>query len=119
MRKLALVIGMTVALCPLAACSKSSDAPGAVPAAGAETAAPAASGFGVAECDEYVTKYLACIDQKVPPSVRDQVRAAFDQTRASWQQAATTEAGRSTLAMACKQATDAARMSMSAYGCTF
>jgi hypothetical protein len=122
MRKLALVLALAVALAPLAACSKGSGAPagGQAPAAPAATASGQnASGFGVPECDDYISKYMACIDQKVPEAAREQVRAAFEATKASWQQAATTEAGRSTLAMACKQATDTARMAMSAYGCTF
>jgi hypothetical protein len=86
----------------------------------AEAAAPVAAGsFGVPECDDYVTKYLTCIDTKVPEGVREQIRASFDATRASWQAAAATEAGKSSLAAGCTQATEAARTAMAAYGCTF
>jgi hypothetical protein len=129
---------MLAAVVVLGACQKQSAAPPAVeastapavteaapvaePAApAAETAAPAAAAdsFGVPECDDYVTKYLACIDTKVPEGVREQIRASFDATRASWQAAAATEAGKASLATGCTQATEAARTAMAAYGCTF
>jgi hypothetical protein len=92
----------------------------AAPAAKAAT--PAASGaaeFGVPECDDYLKKYLACIDSKVPESGRAMARQAVEQTKASWKQAASTPQGKDGLAMGCKAATDAAKQSMAAYGCTW
>ena len=86
------------------------------------TTAPAASGtseFGVAECDDYMRKYLACIDTHVPEASRAMVRQQLDQTREQWRQAAATSEGRSALAVGCKAATDAAKAAMGAYGCTF
>lgn len=96
-------------------------APAATPAAAAPSApaASTASGFGVPECDDYMTKYLACIDSKVPEAARAAVRQGVEQTKASWAQAAQTPQGKEGLAMACKQATEAAKAAMSAYGCTF
>jgi hypothetical protein len=85
----------------------------------AAPAAPAAAEFGVAECDEYITKYLACVDSKVPEGMRGMVRQQLDQTKAQWKQAASTPQGKEGLAMGCKAATDAARTAMQAYGCTF
>jgi hypothetical protein len=99
-----------------------STAPAASPAAAAAPPAAttaAASGFGVPECDEYITKYLACIDSKVPESARAMVRQGLDQTKASWQQAASTPQGKQGLAAGCKQATEAAKQAMAAYGCSW
>lgn len=100
-----------------------SSAPAATPAAAAAAppaaTAAGASGFGVPECDEYITKYLACIDTKVPEAARAMVRQGLDQTKASWQQAAATPQGKQGLAAGCKQATEAAKQAMSAYGCTW
>ncbi|MCL4819351.1 MAG: hypothetical protein KJ067_09425 [Vicinamibacteria bacterium] len=96
-------------------------APAATQAA-APASAPAAGGaaeFGVAECDEYIAKYLACVDSKVPEAMRGMVRQQLDQTKAQWKQAASTPQGKEGLAMGCKAATDAARTAMQAYGCTF
>ena len=77
----------------------------------------AAGDFGVPECDSYMKKYLACIDAKVPDAVRVPFKQAFDQQKAAWKQAASTEQGRAGLAMGCTQAEAAAKQSMSAYGC--
>jgi len=89
------------------------------PAAAAPAAAPAVAGFGVAECDDYMAKYLACVDSKVPEAARATLRQSLDQTKAQWKQAASTPQGKSALATACKQMTESAKTSMSAYGCSF
>ncbi len=97
-------------------------APAPTPAAqapAAPAAAPVASEFGVPECDDYLTKYLTCIDSKVPEAARASVRQSVEQTKAAWKQAAATPEGKAGLAMGCKQATEAARTAMTAYGCTF
>ena len=113
----------------LAACGGGQPAPAqsAPPASTAASAAPAATSaattagaeFGVPECDDYIKKYLACIDSKVPEAARATVRQSLDQTKSQWKQAAATEQGKAGLAMGCKAATDAAKTAMAAYGCTF
>lgn len=102
------------------------------PAAGAESkpaareaaatsaaAAPAGDSVGVAECDQYLAAYESCLNDKVPAAARDMMKSSFETTRASWRQAAATPEGRAGLATACKSARDAARRSMSSYGCRF
>ncbi|HLJ56872.1 MAG TPA: hypothetical protein VKT77_17665 [Chthonomonadaceae bacterium] len=94
----------------------------AAKAPAAAAAAPASSGaaeFGVPECDDYIKKYVACIDSRVPENGRAMVRQALEQTKASWKQAASTPQGKDGLAMGCTAATNAAKTSMAAYGCTF
>ena len=94
----------------------------AAPAATTASPAAAAAGaseFGVPECDDYIKKYLACIDSKVPESARAMVRQGLDQTKASWKQAASTPEGKQGLAMGCKQATETAKSAMAAYGCSW
>src|SRR5262245_14020327 len=85
----------------------------------ATTAAVAVSDgdFGVKECDDYMKKYLACIDSKVPEAARSMVRQSLDTQKAQWKQAASTPEGRAAMANACKTATDTARQAMAAYGC--
>lgn len=83
------------------------------------TTTAAVSEFGVPECDEYMTKYLACIDSKVPEAARAMVRQQLDATKAQWKQAASTPEGKQGLAMGCKAATEAAKQAMQAYGCTW
>jgi hypothetical protein len=115
----ALVVCVAAAACggaPEKAPATTSSAPAAV---ATTAAAPAAAEFGVPECDDYLKKYLACIDSKVPEAGRAMARQALDQTKASWKQAASTPQGKSGLAMGCKAATDSAKTSMAAYGCSF
>jgi hypothetical protein len=101
---------------------KPESAPGTQPASPPTTAAAAAAaptGFGVQECDDYIRAYLDCVETKVPAAMKDQVRAALEQTRSQWQQAAATPQGKEGMKLACTQARDAAKTAMSAYGCTF
>lgn len=115
---LLLAVGATIACGEAQAPART--APAAAPAATPAAPPPAAAAeFGVAECDDYMTKYAACIDSKVPEAARAALRQSLDQTKAQWKQAASTPEGRSGLAMACKQMTETARASMTAYGCSF
>lgn len=83
----------------------------AAPAGGAE--------FGVPECDEYIAKYTACVESKVPDAARGMVRQQIDASKAAWKQAASTPEGRAGLALTCKQATEAAKAAVQAYGCSW
>jgi hypothetical protein len=74
---------------------------------------------GVAECDDYLEKYEACLNAKVPEAGRATLKASFETTRKSWNTAAATPEGRAGLAQACKAAKDAAKQSMAAYGCSW
>ncbi|HYX43221.1 MAG TPA: hypothetical protein VE821_16055, partial [Pyrinomonadaceae bacterium] len=85
----------------------------------ASPATPSGDKIGVAECDDYLAKYEACVNSKVPEAARAQLKASFEQTRKSWQSLAATPQGKAGLAQACKAAHDAAKQSMAAYGCTF
>lgn len=93
--------------------------PAAAPAPAPAATAPAtADSVGVPECDNYITKYLACVSGKVPEASRAQLQASLDQMRAAWKQAAATPDGKASLAQACTAANDAAKTSMQAFGCT-
>lgn len=114
---LSLAVAITAACGEAQAPAKTPPAPAPTQAAAAPV--PAAAEFGVAECDDYMTKYLACVDSKVPEAARAALRQSLDQTKAQWKQAASTPEGKSGLAMACKQMTETAKVSMTAYGCSF
>jgi len=95
-------------------------APATTAAAAPAAAAPAAAAeFGVPECDDYLAKYLACIDTKVPEAARGMVRQQLDQTKAAWKQAASTPQGKAGLAMGCKQALETTKTAMASYGCSW
>jgi hypothetical protein len=85
----------------------------------APAVAPAADAIGVPECDEYLTKYQQCVETKVPEMARATMKQSFDQTRAAWKQAAANAQAKQALAAGCKQALDAAKQALAAYGCTW
>lgn len=93
--------------------------PAAATAAAPRAAATAGSELGVPECDDYIKAYTECVSSKVPEAARAQFQAALDQSKQAWQLAASNAEGRSSLGVACRQAHEAARTSMHAYGCTF
>jgi hypothetical protein len=100
--------------------AKDASASGAQSASGAAAQgqlAVAAGDFGVPECDQYMKKYLACIDTKVPDMLRPTLKQALEQSKAAWKQAAATPQGRAGLAAGCTQAEATAKASMQAYGC--
>jgi hypothetical protein len=93
--------------------------PPATMAAPATMPAVATGDFGVAECDNYMKKYLACVDSKVPEAARAMMRQQLDQTKAAWKQAASTPQGKAGLSAGCKQIDQQSGPAMKAYGCTW
>jgi hypothetical protein len=83
------------------------------------TTATTAGEIGVAECDDYLRKWEACLGSKVTGAAHDQVKVALDATRDGWKRAAETPEGKAGLAAACKDAADLARSQVTAYGCTW
>lgn len=86
---------------------------GAAAPAGGGTAAPVAAAaaggggdIGVKECDEYITKYSACLG-KMPAETKTAMEGAFTQMKTAWKQAAATPAGKDGLVAGCKAAMDA------------
>jgi len=92
--------------------------PAASPAATTATTASADS-IGVPECDAFITKYEACVKDKVPEAARTQFNSTLAQWRKSWKQLAENPQTKATLASARKQSMETARTSMKAYNCTF
>src|SRR5262245_29088532 len=88
-------------------------------AATSASASVAAGDFGAPECDEYMKKYLACIDSKVPEAARPSMKQALDAQKSAWKQAASTPEGRSALATGCKTAAEQTKTAVQAYGCTW
>jgi chromosome segregation ATPase len=68
---------------------------------------PAEDSIGVPECDEYITKYRECIDDKMPQATRETALKALDASVDAWKQAAATPLGKEALAEACKTALEA------------
>lgn len=96
--------------------------PGGAAATPAATLAPAAGTTaggetGIAECDEYLRKYEACLRDKVPAAAKPQLEQALEQYRTTWRAAAAQPAARAALANACQQAITTTKMATSTFGC--
>jgi hypothetical protein len=99
----------------LSGCGGGGDKAAGGAAGGASTAAAAGgTSTGVAECDDYLSKVQACISSKVPEAQRGMINSGLEATKKSW--AAISDKG--ALAQACKMASDQAKATYAAYGCT-
>jgi len=83
---------------------------------------PAAKGkpggqIGVAECDEYISKVQKCVSSKVPEASQAALKQGFEQNIQLWKEAAGSPAGKKGLVIGCKNALNAAKQSMQAFGC--
>lgn len=83
-------------------------------------AAPArAQSTGVAACDDFLTKYEACISSKVPAAQQAMFKTQLDQTRKTYSDMAKDALTKPALESACKQSAEQIKASFQAYGCTF
>ena len=78
-----------------------------------------ADSVGVAECDEYIKKYEACLTKiaKDAPQAQPGMKTAFESQRKAFKDAAANPQAKATLASSCKQAIDSAKQSTSPYKC--
>lgn len=103
------VTAMAVVLVALLACKKKEEK--------TETTGASAESVGVAECDEYLTKYDKCLSDKVPEAARPQMKQSIATMRSTWKQTAANPASKVGLAQGCKAALESAKTAMGAYGC--
>lgn len=85
----------------------------------ANTTTASADKIGVPECDDYIEKYEACLNSKVPEAQRAAFKSSYETMRKTWKEAATNPQTKAALASGCKQAHDAAKQSMSAFSCAW
>ncbi|MCP3467134.1 MULTISPECIES: hypothetical protein [unclassified Bradyrhizobium] len=78
-----------------------------------------AEGTGIAVCDEFLTKYDACITSKIPAEQRATYKSQIDQMRKTWTDLAKNPSTKATMESACKQTIDATKASLTTYGCSF
>ena len=78
-----------------------------------------AQSTGIAACDDFLTKYDACVGSKVPEAQRAMYKTQIDQTRKAWVDLAKNPSAKATMEATCKQTLDATKASLTAYGCSF
>jgi hypothetical protein len=106
----------------LAGCSKSSGTDNSPAANGNTSATPSNSStekVGVAECDDFIAKYEACISGHVPDAQKQQYQGNIDALRSSWRQLAANAGAKEPLELMCKRQVVQARESMKEFNCQF
>ena len=78
-----------------------------------------AQSTGITACDDFLTKYDACVVSKVPEAQRAMYKTQIDQTRKAWVDLAKNSSAKATMEATCKQTMDATKASLTAYGCSF
>ena len=78
-----------------------------------------AQSTGIAACDDFLTKYDACVVSKVPEAQRTMYKTQIDQTRKAWVDLAKNPSAKASMEATCKQTLDATKASLTAYGCVF
>lgn len=78
---------------------------GLIAVAGCGKKEASAGSIGVAECDEYVTKYTACLD-KMPAASKSAAEQGFKAQVDAWKTSAGTEQGKAMLKVGCKATLD-------------
>jgi hypothetical protein len=85
------------------------------PAGSGDLAQAAAGATGVAECDNYLTKVMACVEDKIPEAQKAMIKKSIDDSKANW----TKVTDKAALAQTCTKAMDQAKTSFAPMGCTF
>jgi hypothetical protein len=85
------------------------------PAGSGELSQAAAGATGVAECDAYLSKVMACVEDKIPEAQRAAIKKQMDDSKAGW----TKVADKAALAKTCTDAMAQAKQSFGALGCSF
>ena len=79
----------------------------------------AAEPIGIPACDDFLTKYEACLSDKVPAAHQSAFKSQIEQLRASWLSLAQNPQTKPTLESACKISADQAKAAVASYGCQF
>lgn len=82
-------------------------------------AARAADPVGVPACDDFLTKYEACVSGKVPDAQKSMFQGQMDQLRKTWGDMAKNPQTKPSLETMCKSSSDQMKAAVASYGCTF
>ena len=75
--------------------------------------------IGVAECDDFLTKYETCISGKVPAAAQATFKKSMDDWRKAWKEQAANPQTKSALAQVCKTSMEQTKTALSSYNCSW
>jgi hypothetical protein len=79
--------------------------------------AASAQTVGVPACDEFLTKYQACIGAKVPAAQKDTMTRAISAVRDNWSKVAETPEGKAQLVNVCQDTANKLKAQVAALNC--
>lgn len=109
-----LIAATAVVAIALLACKK-----GKEESTSSTSAAASGDSVGVAECDEFLQKYEACVKANVPEAAKPGIQQSIDTMRKSYKTAADNPVSKAGLAQGCKQALEQTKTAMAQYNCTW
>ncbi len=77
-----------------------------------------ADAIGIPVCDDFLARYAACVNDKIPAQARPAFEQSLQATRDGWKQVLSTPNGRDTLEAVCKQVKESTAATVQAYGCS-
>lgn len=83
------------------------------------TAGTSGEKIGVAECDDFLAKYEACVSGKVPAAAQATFKTSMETWRKAWKEQAANPQTKAALVQVCKTAADQAKTSLGSYQCSW
>lgn len=76
--------------------------------------------FGVPECDNFITKYVACVDLRVPADQKARLMDDLHEHRGKWRELAKMEQGKLAVGLSCRGVAQRLKGDLTVdYGCEF
>ena len=91
----------------------------AVAALVAGSAGAQAQSTGIPVCDDFLTKYEACVTTKIPAAQQTTFKAQVEQMRKTFTDMSKNASAKPTLEATCKSSADQMKAATQAYGCSF
>ncbi len=85
-----------------------------------ETEPPPLMPFGVPECDSFITRYVACVELRVPADLQARLMDELHEHRGKWRELAKMEQGRLAVGLSCRGVAQRLKGGLTVdYGCEF
>lgn len=87
---------------------------------GSEPEPPPLMPFGVPECDNFITRYIACVELRVPADQKARLMDDLHEHRATWRELSRMEQGKLAVGLSCRGVAQRLKGDLTVdYGCEF
>jgi hypothetical protein len=117
--RLSTLFTAVVIVSALMACKKFKGSSSDEGTSSSSSSASSADSTGIPECDEYLTKYQQCVDDKVPAAAQPGMTEGIKKMRETYKQAGANPVTKTAMAEGCKKAMETTKTALTQYGCTW